>query len=365
MKSLTITFHASHNYGSMLQAFALQQTLNHIVGDNEILDFRTMKQQRMMRIITYRCRLGPILKDISHLFFYKQFKKRHAMFEEFMSKYLRTTVVTYCTLEELQTVNLDYDLFVAGSDQIWNPRPEDFDWAYYLPFAKGRKVSYAASMGPRCVLTKKEQEKIEFCLKDFYAICVREQGTKDIIEKISTDFDVKINIDPVFLLKANEWSNKLPITGNKNGKYLFFYTLFADKEMIDMVKAISKKTGLSVITPYFSNINDIFAPFKKQLASGPIEFLQLLTNAELVVTSSFHGTAFSILFHKCFVSLRGLSDNRIGNLLRLTGMEDCAISSVTGVDKVLAKAKPDWAMIDVVIEQERQKSILYLQNCIK
>ena len=365
MKSLTITFHASHNHGSMLQAFALQQTLNKVCGGNEILNFRTKRQERMMRVFTFRGAIGPILKDISHLFFYRQLKKRYTAFEEFISKYLHTTEVTYRTLEELQRANLQYDLFVAGSDQIWNPRPEDFDWAYYLPFVQGRKVSYAASMGPCGILSKKEQIKINDFLKDFYAISVREQGTEKAIKNISQHFDVQVNIDPVFLLDAKEWCNKLPLKGNNHGRYIFFYTLFADKEMINMVKSVSKKMGLPVITPCFSNINDVFAPFEKQLASGPIEFLHLLSNAQLVITSSFHGTAFSMIFHKRLISLRGLTDNRIGNLLRLVEMENCAVGSMADIARVLTEEEINWRKVDAVIERERSKSLSYLKSCVE
>lgn len=260
---------------------------------------------------------------------------------------------------------MKYDLFVAGSDQIWNPRPEDFDWAYYLPFAQGRKVSYAASMGPCGVLSIMEQRKINDFLKDFYAISVREQGTEKAIKNISQHFDVQVNIDPVFLLDEKEWRSKLPLKGNAHGEYIFFYTLFADKEMINMVKYVSKKMGMPVITPCFSNINDVFAPFEKQLASGPIEFLHLLSNAQLVITSSFHGTAFSMIFHKRFISLRGLADNRIGNLLHLVDMENCDVDSMSAIDRVLTEKETNWVKVDAVIERERSKSLSYLKNCIE
>lgn len=365
MKSLTITFHASHNHGSMLQAFALQQILTELVGENEILNFRTERQEKMMRVVSGRKGLGPFLKDLSHIVFYSQFKKRHSYFEGFISEYLKTTQKVYRTLEELRKAELEYNLYIAGSDQIWNPRPEDFDWAYYLPFVHGRKISYAASMGPKGLLKDEEEKKIKKYLGDYFSISVREKGTKDVIEKMGINLPVSINVDPVFLLKADDWRNKLSISQTQSCKYIFFYTLFADREMIKMVKMISRKTGLPVITPYFSNVYDLFTPFKKSIASGPIEFLSMLANAELVVTSSFHGTAFSTIFHKKLISLRGLDDNRIGNLLRLAGLEKCSISSVDDIDNVLSDNVIDWAYVDHVIDIERRKSFEYLKNCIE
>ena len=361
-KTLTITYHASHNHGSMLQAYALQQTLLGLGCDNKIINFSSAEQRKIMRVFSYRFALIPFLKDLSNLCFYRGLKKRHDLYNAFKKNYLKLTEKEYTTLDALKEGHLEADLFIAGSDQIWNPLPSDFDWAYYLPFVKGKKISYAACSGSFGSLPKNTLNLIGEYAKDFDSISVRDNGTKEAIEAV-TDREVQINIDPVFLLTSSDWLSKLPIEMNKR-KYIFFYTVFADKEMIEMVKTVSAKTSLPVVVCNFSNLYDLFVPFTRQLAAGPIEFLNLLVNAEYVISSSFHGTAFAMIFHKKLISIRGLKDNRINYLLRQMSMEDCSINSVTEIDNVLQKKETNWQLVDEVINTERQFSFDYLKRCI-
>lgn len=358
-KTVTLTFHGSHNYGSMLQAYALQQTMLRIFGKNEILNFRSKRQKRMMRVFSFRPRLGPVLKDVTHLFFWKVLSEKHHLFESFLKYELQTSEKE---IEEVKSEDLKgYDLICCGSDQIWNPGPEDFDLAYLLPFQLSAiKISYAASMGPGREIWQEPISLFPNLLKDFDAISVREEGTRNIISKLSERNDIKVHCDPVFLLDKNDWLRLMDASPIVKGKYIFLYTLYANKLIIDCAKTLSREYGMPIVISNYTNLHDLLSPFKKHLQSGPKEFLNLLFNADMVVTSSFHGTAFAILLNKPFVTINGLNDNRISSLLHLSGLSTRSVSSCSEIKKI------DWeinfAEANRAIAEERRKSFEYLSE---
>lgn len=359
MKTTTLTFHASHNYGSMLQTYALQQVMTEIFGHNQILNFRSARQKRMMRVLSFRPNLGPILKDLTHLLYYRSLKRKYDLFEKFIHANLNLTTgeIGYVKPDDLS----DFDLICCGSDQIWNPCPEDFDLAYLLPFPlKAKKISYAASMGPGRTDWPEPISKYPELLKDFDAISVRESGTATEITRLSGRNDVVVHCDPVLLVRKNEWQKLIDPKSLISGKYIFLYTLYAHPLIIGCAKELSRKYNLPVVISNYTNQYDLFSPFHKHLKCGPAEFLNLLSNAEMIVTSSFHGTAFSILLNKPFVTINGLQDNRISGLLRLTGLTARSVSSADDIIKIGWDV--DFSNANKAIEKERQKAFDYLSQ---
>ncbi len=360
MKTATLTFHGSHNYGSMLQAYALQQVMTEIFGENEILNFRSPRQKRMMRVISLRPALGSILKDLTHLLYYKFLKAKHSLFEHFLTEKLKLSPQEIADVSQSDIAG--YDLICCGSDQIWNPEPEDFDLAYLLPYnTKAKKISYAASMGPGREVWSEPISKFPELLKDFNRISVREEGTRNAVEKLCDRKDIIVNCDPVLLLDKTDWLKIINSSPLVKGDYIFLYTLYANPLIVGCAKALSKKYKLPVVISNYTNIHDLFSPFKKHLNSGPLEFLNLLYYAKMVVTSSFHGTAFSIIMNKPFVAVNGLTDNRISNLLHLTGLESRSVAS-TG-DMLNVKWDCDFTMANKSISLERGRGIEYLKSC--
>ncbi len=359
MKTATLTFHGSHNYGSMLQTYALQKVMTEIFGHNEILNFRSAKQKRMMKVISLRPKLGPLLKDLTHCLFLKQFNQKHRLFEEFVQKHIKLSAKEISTVapQDLE----GYDLICCGSDQIWNPCPGDFDPAYLLPFIlPAKKISYAVSMGPGKDHWPEPISKFPDWIRDFDAVSVREEGTKRVVEKLSGRDDIIINCDPVLLLDKNEWKKLIDPTPITRGKYIFLYTVFANQTIIDCAKEMGKKLGLPVVISTITNIYDLFSPFKKKINVGPREFLNLLTNAEMVVTSSFHGTAFSILMNVPFVVVNGMKDNRISNLLRLSNLESRSVEGPAYIHEIEKEINFDSA--NSYITKERSRSYEYLKR---
>ncbi len=147
-KAAIITFHASHNYGSMLQACALQSTVENMGIDCDIINLRTERQRDLYTVFTHRKGAKYIIKNLSHFVYYKPLTQKYNNFENFISSNMKLTENEYKTLEELQNADLQYDYYISGSDQIWNPVPADFYWSYYLPFVKnGKRIAYAPSFG--------------------------------------------------------------------------------------------------------------------------------------------------------------------------------------------------------------------------
>lgn len=362
MKTATITFHGVHNYGSMLQAYALQQTVIKEIGHNEIINFRSKIQKKRNNIITKRWGFGPILKDFTRILFYNSLKKKYDCFERFLSEYLVLSK-EYNNLEELEQANLNYDIFISGSDQIWNPNPEDFSMAFLLPFVKGcKKISYAASLGPRSKFKKDLRGEYSRLLNSFEAISVREEGSKQVLENLLPDKSISIVNDPVFLLRKEQWEKLIDKEPMVKGDYLFFYTLFADAEMIRIVKEFSKRMQIPVIISNFTNFYDLTSGFKKKFDCGPLEFLNLIYHANFVCTSSFHGTALSMLLNKEFVAIRGMHDNRISSILKQMNLTDRSIDTCAEILNKIKANRIDYDLVNRMIESYREVGIQFLKE---
>lgn len=365
-KTATITFHAAHNYGSNLQAYALQQTIMRLGFENVIINLRTERQKDLYTVFTKRKGLKYLVKNFSHLVYYFPLKRAYQKFEDFITNKLVVTE-EYSTEEELANANFVFDTYIAGSDQIWNPIPADFDWSYYLTFVqKGRKISYAPSFGQLASQGDVETKKrIAIALKSFDIISAREQGAADNIRQL-VGIDPQIVLDPTLLLDKKEW---LELVKDKKrlveGDYIFFYTLFADPKRMDIVKRVSKATGLPVVTSNFSNQYDVFNSFKKCYDAGPLDFLTLIRDAKLVIVSSFHGTVFSTLLNIPFFSIDGMTDARISSLLRLTGLECREITTNNVEDKCKEAFNIDFNNVNQLIEEARKPSVEFLKKSLE
>lgn len=322
MKAGIITYHAAHNYGSNLQAYALQKIVTSFGVDCEIIDFRTERQKDQYAPLTKRKGLKYILKNSYFLLNYKNRKRKHDIFERFIEEKLVRSDREYETLEELKKDTPVYDYYISGSDQIWNTVPNDFDMAYYLPFVKeGSRIAYAPSFGQIGEISYVDE--IKECLLKYDFLSVREENGVKLIEDLIGKRPPLV-LDPTLLLPKQEWEKVIesPIM---EGKYIFFYTLFATKEMIEICKYFSREMGIPVVISNISNQYEIFSGFVKKLQAGPLEFLNLIKYAELVITSSFHGTVFSILLEKPFFAIHGMEDKRIASLLENLSLQSRSV----------------------------------------
>lgn len=370
IKIATITFHGAYNFGSVLQTFALQEFVKDLYKSHNksceysVINFRTEFQKSFYSIYKPWKNSKNIFKNIVAFNYFKVLKQKQIKFEKFLNEYVNLTDEVKNS-EEIKKFSKNFDFYISGSDQIWNVRATDFEDEYYLDFVKsGKKISYAASMGPLDIdWNKYGVEKYRNLLNMYSSISVRETGTVDKV-KFLIGKEPEVNIDPTFLLKKEEWQ-KIESNANYNdGQYILLYCLEPSKEQLAMAKAISKKLNLPIVVTKYNNKNDIINTFVKKYDSGPCDFLSYIDNAALVLSSSFHGTAFSMIYNKPFYVFNGMKDSRISSILKIAGIEERSIESITDIDRVTLD-DVDFTAINEIIKKEQEKSRKYLVNALE
>lgn len=365
-RTATITFHASHNYGSMLQAYALQRVLSRLGYDNEIINLRTERQRKLYGRISYGQAfqgLKPLAKVLLTLPYIKILQRKYDLFESFLAHSLKLTR-EYRTLEELEKAELPYDCFISGGDQIWNTASLDFDWSFYLPFVRGgKRISYAVSMGPRAEEQVSDQRRVADYLSLYDHISVREEGTYALVKSLART-DVEMDLDPTLLLTGEEWMSEIPGRRLAQGDYILLYVPYYKRSVYDMAYYLSGKLGMPVIVTQFF-LKACRYPFRKHLDVGPWEFLELLRNARFVVSGSFHALVFSTLFHVPFWAVNGDKDNRMVTFLKNMSLEDRTINTSDKASKWLRSMECDFVAADQYLEDNRRRSMLHLRQMIE
>lgn len=343
MKIKTITCHHVYNYGASLQAYALQHYLESLGHEVEIIDFnpwfhcdRYNPFWMPKNAIGRAAQIIKILPFMRYIWYpYKAYKGgmfktwgRKAAFDAFEKEYYHLTPIKYYSSEQLQKNPPRADVYVAGSDQIWNTFSENGkEPGYYLDFGKEsiKRISYAASLASSTI---KEEYKvfIKEKLARFNAISVREKTGAKLLADLGID-NISVVLDPVFLLDKSEWQ-QLSLKGNLYGlsheSYVLVYDFLGnDNDLISFVKKYAEKKSLRIVS-----INDFserdYADININNA-GPLEFLSLIDNAACVVASSFHATAFSVIFEKEFYTfnLKGHNNSsRMLDFLSSIGLQD-------------------------------------------
>ena len=302
-----ITMHAMHNPGSIFQAYAIQQYLSR--GNNtELIDYRPSY------FYTESNRIKFLIKK---LLYFRVYSSRSRKFDGFIKdNFILTQKVT--AYDELKNQHFKADAFVVGSDQLWN---SDFecgkDDAYVLAFTDKPKISYATSVGKQS-MNAFEIERLSNTLKDFVAVSVREERTACQLEKLINK-KVKCVCDPVFLLEKDDYIKFVRKTDIMSEPYVMVYLSEASDMLTEIVGRFKEKGYRIILFGGFTKRCDCDYHIKD---AGPIEFLSYIYNAEYVISSSFHATAFCHIFHKKFATLLPKSNSeRIMSLLRLSGLE--------------------------------------------
>lgn len=369
MKIGNITFHSPHNYGSMLQAYALQQTIRRMGHDYEIINFRSKKQRDFyVPFFTYIPNLKKIGIRILFPKLYWGAKKKYQNFENFLQNDLRVTSREFHTLTELENASHDYDAFISGSDQIWNIFCFDWNLAYYLTFTKrAKKIAYAPSMGGKPEISKilksKDIDIIRNALRDYKSISVREESTAQIIKELIGKTP-QVTLDPTLLLSASEWNELETQKPIVNDDYILLYTPWENSEVYEKALMIGKRLKMKVVVTmhygfkkYSNNRNLIF-----KVATGPKEFLNLVRNSRMVIGASFHAAAFAVIYGKQLYAFEGMEDNRVSTLLKFTGLEDFAKEPAKLIDDdELTKI---YNTPHIKLESKKEESLQFLREAL-
>lgn len=367
-----ITFHASYNYGSMLQNYALQQILFRLGYDVETINYRSRIQKEQYSPFMPFWELKDkrrILLSLINLPYRRSLSKKAQLFEKFLSDNI---ILTEECQEEQQLKKLhSYDIYLAGSDQIWNWKARDFSWCYLLDFVAEDKpkVSYATSMGPN--LCNDIDSHYKDLLNKFCMVSVRDKNTYNVIHSyLQENKYCGIHLDPTLLLDAETYSPNITLP-HVDGKfptdgYIFMYNPYFLRDVYEQARKLSQLTGLKVVVSNTNLKSTVLYPdFKKVLECGPWEFLWLLKNANYVIGRSFHLIVFSILFKKNFFAVNGMGDSRICDLLIKMGLEKRATDVIPLESLALGKESIDYEMVFKKLNEERKASMEYLRNLQK
>ena len=313
----------------MLQAYALQEYISREFGcEVEIINFSNKAQQRVYSLLYLPFGLKDIARNILNLMFYLQLKRQYNDFNAFSREHFSLSAENFSTLPELENAKLPYDILITGSDQIWNINAQDCDCAYFLPFMTNvPKFAYAVSLGGTNIANSPNKEKYARYINQLTAVSVREKNAKTWVESISSK-NVDICVDPTLLVDSSFWDNMAGEREFKE-KYIFWYTNVYRKDMRDIILAIGKKYNLPV---YVINAKEwsrralFLHGIKCAKNGGPKSFLSMIKNAEMVFTSSFHGSIFCNVFKKNFwhinVHNKTVDDDRAFFLLDQLGLSN-------------------------------------------
>lgn len=335
MKIGIITFHASFNYGSMLQAYALLRVLENMGHDTEIINFRSHASKQLYHYpinfnIKGYSKIRLLLYYLKHLPNYIREIKKWNLYNNFLNEDLKITK-EFNTIDQLKHYDFGYDSLFIGSDQIWNINCEDFSDAFCGNFVdrSTKKIAYAPSMGPCPEILDASYFKKN--LINFHALSVREPRSRDVLIDNGICTKVSLTLDPTLLLKASDYEGLYKKEPLINGDYIYFYDPFVRPQNLRIALEIGKKRGCKVIVDrqyqkgtYKDYKNVIF-----YTKVGPREFLNLIKNAKLVIAHSLHAVIFSIIFRKDFYAIDGDKDSRINYLLNTLGLQNRAINVET------------------------------------
>ena len=296
MKVSTLTFQESHNYGALLQAYALQTKLGMMGCEVEIINYHS--EQKASHYGFGYDKNRSILANISKQLSRGLRKKRMRQMDAFRRDYLKLTKERYDTREALSSYAQTRDYIICGSDQIWNYNSIKGDSTYLLDFVTdpSRKIAYAPSFGTSSIPNEQKDFYIRN-LTNFEKLSVREKTGAEIIRDLMGK-EVPVVADPCMLLETEEWRKlSMPIENKKlsNG-FIFVYYIRYSPELIAAAKKASEETGLPVVISAHSLL-DLKNGFQNICLSVP-QFLWAVGNAKMVFTNSFHATLFSIVFEK-------------------------------------------------------------------
>lgn len=327
-----ITFHRSYNYGSALQAYALEKLLRSQGYDAKIIDFIMpwdFEQYRLFRTKIYLKSPKSFMADI--VFFFRNYKRKKA-FETFVQKNMVLTDRQYTDVSQMKELNDEFDAFICGSDQIWNfDCTNGIEPAYFLEFANSDKIkiSYAPSIA-QLQFNVEISAKLRSYLSSFNAISVREGGTIPTIRAVAPQ-NIKVTVDPTILLDQSDYLSL--VKPGDSISYVFVYMLEENRELLEYARRVAEMYSLHTI--YLTKkTRRIFKNAKNVYGASPNEFLGYINGAKYIITNSFHATVFSILFEKQFCTFRTeKSYIRMVELLNMVGLDDRIYSEKFILDK--------------------------------
>lgn len=362
-KIAILTFHRPLNYGAVLQAVATYRMLEKSNYQPLLIDYRHPRIEKSRQLFDLEKEYPPYknLKNlVKGVLRFETEKIRGKRFDEFIRN--NTLLSKPCEQDEqLRDATKNIDILLVGSDLVWNcDIDKDLNKVFFLTFDDGTnklKCSYASSLGTS-IIPQEYEERYKNYLSSFTHISVREKTAKILLERI-TEKQISVVLDPTLMIDKSEWEQlekyvKVP------DKYIVCYILEFTPEVIEVIKRVEDYFQLPVV--YFTRDTVYGKRGVSKYKYGPAEFLYILHHAEFVLTNSFHGTVFSILYRRDFATIpHSTRGSRMKDLLSEFGMSDRLIKN--GFDfEILRKnrLKTNFSDFDNKLEKLKAKSMEYI-----
>lgn len=357
MKSGTLTFHRTTNYGAVFQTYALQQCLIKMGIENEVVDYRSpiLEERYRKKSPLFYLRPKQLAKVVLQNAYIRDNRKS---FMEFSQKNIIISADEYDP-DNIIIANEKYDCFIVGSDQVWNGECMGWDPVFLLSFAEtGKKNSYAASFGMTALDPDKEQWYKEL-FQDYSHVSVRENSGRELFERLSGKTAYTV-LDPTLLLDKRDWSLLASsVPSQMKQPYIVLYLLKETKSIISMARSVSKRYKMPVVY-----INDRLIKKKgviNRFYTTPYEWLNLFYNAAFVLTNSFHGTAFSINFNIPFaVQLLPPPSKVNSRITDLLEMCHCTHRIIDNEKEI--SLQMDFEIVNNVIKEQRVLSESFISS---
>lgn len=364
MKIGIVTIHNASNYGAVLQAYALQKVLSNKF-DAKIINYANPLIMKELQPIRFGLNLRDLYFSFQDILYFSDRRKILKKFQHFFDSYMSLTPL-YTASELMNNSCEPFDVYISGSDQIWNPHiTKIVDPIYFCQMAPtiAKKISYASSFGNYCFNNQKELKIIDRYLGDYSFVSTRESGA---IAYLKEYFGIKAYhvLDPVLLLTKKQWEETFSLMKQKQEEpYLLVYTVSNMINITELAVKLAKVLNLKVRV--------IGRWIKKKIGgvdyitmADPVDFVQLIYGAALVITNSFHGTAFCVNFNCPFISIENVKNpDRVQSLLSLIGMTDHIIKNTDEIS-IDELANMKFSHQSQALEEQREKSIAFLENAI-
>lgn len=362
-KSAIITWITYYNYGTYLQAYALQKYIMQLGWNNTILDDS--------KIISNHVNWKYEIKKYFMLIFQKKYRKCeksrkliNLLFENFKHKYL----IIDNRIGSLKSLDNKYDVYICGSDQIWNPfslenLKTEF---YYASFTQKKKIAYAPSIGVTKVPLQ-YKTKLKNLISSFDFLSSREPQGVDALHELTGKEVLKV-VDPTMLLDVKQWNQLLPLEKCNNEKYILAYFLTPNKIFIHTALEYAKRKQLRL--KIFFNDKSYYDYDCDLITAGPIEFLHYVRDAEYLFTDSFHGSIFASIFHTQFFTFKRFKQNprsqnsRVENLLNMMNISERLLDE-DNCNNMSKLSDIDFERVDYNLAPFIQKSKEYLNRSLQ
>jgi hypothetical protein len=365
MKISVITRHAISNYGSILQTYAMQKVLQDMGHEVEIVDYIRNDEDyyEITKVLirkSEKWNKNFLTRAVYHAIQSPEYFIMGKKFKKFRRQYLNLSA-RYNSLEELTEKKPVADLYCTGSDQVWGPIGDElYDPAYFLAYTDSDdfRFSYAGSFG-KTALNEEAKMAYKYYLNRYYKIAVREKSAIEIISSMGISGAEQV-LDPTLLLSSKEWS--MLIKNEINKDYVLIYQLHSNSQMDSYAKEFAKKTGLPLIRITLA-MHQIARGGKLVLLPELGTFLSYIKNAKYMITDSFHGTIFSIIFGTQFIDvLPGETQTRNQSILELMGLTDRMLTDYS--DFSFIDKKINYLRCNKILDDNKKSSVEYLKSTI-